>query len=270
MVPERKNLKNLIILSVLIVISIIIITVSFKQSDVFTKARMATLDFFKPVQEKTYQFFQPVTTFFVDIKYYFNLKNRINELEEQNSSLIKNYSENVNLKIENDALRRLLGVSVRDRYNTLPAKVIGYYDSKWQSEILINEGRSSGVVEGMAVVTDEGLVGTVILASNSTSEVRLLTDPQSSIGARLLSSRKLGVAEGSLDKNIYLNYITADEEVFKGDVLMTSEFGEFMPPEILIGRIKKIGSGTDTPYKKIEVEPFVDFRKLEYVLVIKG
>ena len=52
----------------------------------------------------------------------------------------------------------------------------------------------------MAVVNEKGLIGIVILASNNSSEVRLLNDSQSSIGARILSSRKLGLVEGSPDK----------------------------------------------------------------------
>ena len=122
----------------------------------------------------------------------------------------------------------------------------------------------------MAVITEDGLVGVVVLSSNNTSEVRLINDPQSSIGARILSSRKLGIVEGSLDKKIYLNYIAANEEIFKGDILITSEFGEYIPPEILIGRIKKVSMVANNPYKQIEIEPFVDFKKLENVLVIKG
>jgi len=52
--------------------------------------------------------------------------------------------------------------------------------------------------------------------------------------------------------------------------LITSEFGEYIPPEILIGRIKKVSIVANNPYKQIEIEPFVDFKKLENVLVIKG
>ena len=135
---------------------------------------------------------------------------------------------------------------------------------------MLNVGKRNGILEGMAVITEEGLVGVVVLSSNNTSEVRLINDPQSSIGARVLSSRKLGIVEGGLDKKIYLNYIAANEEIFKGDILITSEFGEYIPPEILIGRIKKVSIVANNPYKQIEIEPFVDFKKLENVLVIKG
>jgi len=269
MAPIRRNLKNIIILSVIIVICIIVITVSFREADLFKRARSGTLDFFKPVQESTYLFFQPVTRFFNNISNYFGLNDTVRQLEIENSELLKDYSENINLKIENNALRKLLGIKLREEYDTETAKVIGYYYNKWQSEIIINVGMSDGVFEGMAVVNDDGLVGVVILSSNQTSQVRLLNDPQSTVGARVLSSRKLGMVEGSNEKVIYLNYIPSGEVMIKGDVLITSEFGEYIPPELLIGRIKRIGQSGDIYYRQIEVEPFVDFKDIEYVLVVK-
>ena len=269
MAPVRKNLKNIIVLSVIIVICIIVITVSFREADLFKRARSSTLDFFKPVQENTYLFFQPVARFFSNISDYFSLNETIRQLEAENNELRKDYSENINLKIENDALRKLIDIKLREEYDTEPARVIGYYYDKWRSEIVINIGASNGVLEGMAVVNEDGLVGVVTLSSNNTSQVRLLNDPQSTVGARVLSSRKLGMVEGSHEKVIYLNYIPSDELIMKGDILVTSEFGEHIPPELLIGRIKTIEQSGDIYYRQIEVEPFVDFGDIEYVLVVR-
>jgi rod shape-determining protein MreC len=266
---ERKNVRSIIVIAVIIVLCLIIITVSFRDSEVFNKTISKTLDIFKPVQEKTFVFFQKTTGFFFTISDYFKLNERVKNLEKENFLLLNQYSENINIKTENDHLRELLGMDLRSAHETQTVRVIGYYESGWQSRIVINSGKSNGVLEGMAVVNEKGLIGVVILAANNSSEVRLLNDPQSSIGARILSSRKLGLVEGSPDKKIYLNYIEQNEDIFKGDVLITTEFGENMPAEILIGRIKKISVPGNTPYKLIEIEPFADYKRLEYALVIK-
>ncbi len=270
MAPLKKNLKSTIVLTVIIVLCIIVITVSFKDASLLKKAKSTTLDFFKPIQEKTFLLFQPISRFFNGINDYFNLRDKMLALKDENTVLQKDYSENINLKIENESLRKMLGMQIREELKTLPANVIGFYENKWQSQIILNVGKRNGILEGMAVITEEGFVGVVVLSSSNTSEVRLIDDPQSSIGARVLSSRKLGVVEGGLDKKIYLNYITESEEIFKGDILITSEFGDYIPPEILIGRVKKVSIVRNDPYKQIEIEPFVDFKKLENVLVIKG
>ena len=270
MAPLKKNLKSTIVLAVIIVLCIIVITVSFKDASLLKKAKSTTLDFFKPVQEKIFLLFQPISRFFNSIKDYFKLREKMLALKDENAVLQKDYSENINLKIENESLRKMFGLQIRQEHKTLLANVIGFYENKWQSQIILNVGKADGILEGMAVITEEGLVGVVVLSSNNTSEVRLINDPQSSIGARVLSSRKLGIVEGGLDKKVYLNYIATNEDIFKGDILITSEFGEYVPSEILIGRIKKVSIVQNNPYKQIEIEPFVDFKKLENVLVIKG
>ncbi|MBM3710057.1 MAG: rod shape-determining protein MreC, partial [Actinobacteria bacterium] len=152
MATARKNLRYIIVLIVIIVLCIVIVTVSYRNSEILKKARSAVLDTFGPVQEKTYQFFQPVIRFFNGIQDYFVLSEKIKNLEQQNRKLTRDYSEIVNLKIENDALRKLIGINLRQDYKTEPAKVIGFYESKWQSHIIIDAGRSSGILEGMAVV----------------------------------------------------------------------------------------------------------------------
>jgi len=148
--------------------------------------------------------------------------------------------------------------------------VIGFSSGELQSEITLNKGTNDGVLEGMGVVSEDGLVGIIILSASSSCKVKLINDPRSSIGARILSSRVLGMVEGGNDKKIYLNYIPKEEIVFKGDVMITSEYGKLLPSEILIGRIKSVAESTGNPYREIEIEPFVDFKELEYVLIIKG
>ena len=159
-------------------------------------------------------------------------------------------------------------MELRKVYTTIPAKVIGYYENKWQSEVILNVGNNDGVLEGMAVVNEDGLVGMVMVAGNNSCNVRLINDPQSSIGVRILSSRKLGIIQGSQDRKISLDYILREESVFKGDIVITSEYGNF-PAEILVGRVSEVSENADDLYKSIEIEPFVNFKKIEYVLVIK-
>ena len=246
----------------------VIITISYRQSELIQSIKAKTIDFFRPVQEKLISFFNPVTRFFNSIRDYINLRDKYSELQRENSELRQQYSENINLKVENDELRKLLGLELRKDYIGIPARVTGYYENKWQSEVILNVGNSDGVLEGMAVINEDGLVGTVILTGNDSCNVRLLKDSQTKIGIRILSSRKLGIIEGSQDKKINLNYILREESVFKGDIIITSEYGNF-PSEILIGRVSKVSENTGDLYKSIEIEPFVDFKRIEYVLVIK-
>lgn len=268
MAALNRRFRYFIIIIVIIILCLVIITVSYRKSESFLSIKAKTTDFLEPVQEKLISFFNPITRFFNSIRDYINLRDKYLKLQTENSELRHIYSESINLKVENDALRKLLGLDLRKDYATIPAKVIGYYANKWQSEVILNVGNSDGILEGMAVVNEDGLVGIVIMSGNDSCNVRLINDTQSNIGARILSSRKLGVIHGEQDGRISLDFILIDEPVFKGDIVITSEYGN-LPAEILIGRVSEVSEDPGDAYKKIEIEPFVDLKSLEYVLVIK-
>ncbi|MCE5328905.1 rod shape-determining protein MreC [bacterium] len=268
MASPRNSLRNIIIISVIIIISLVVITASFKDVNFVKGLKTKTLDIFRPLQEKIFTAFHPLVRTVDNIKNFFGLSRRVKELEQEKAKLLNDYSENINLKIENNSLRELLNIKQRKNYKTVSAKVIGYNEEKWESEITLNVGKNDGVIEGMGVINEKGFIGIVILSAGDSCKVRLLNDQQISIGARILSSRSLGMVEGSSSKKIFLNYISKEDIVYNGDIVITSEFGKYIPPEILIGIVKNISDSDENPFKTIEIEPFVNFRSIENVLVI--
>ncbi|MEA2015559.1 MAG: rod shape-determining protein MreC [Actinomycetota bacterium] len=268
MVILNRRIRNLIILAIIIFLCLVIITASFRQSEIITNIKSKTIDFFKPIQEKFFSLFSPVIGFFNSVRDYINLREKYLDLQAENSRLREEYVENVNLRVENNSLRKLLDMKLREGYETITARVIGFNQESWKSEVILNAGVSEGACQGMGVLSEEGLVGIIINSGSDSCNVRLINDPRSSIGVRILSSRKLGVLKGSQDGKITLNYIPAGETVFKGDIIITSEYGN-LPGEILVGRISKVSEDGDSLYKIIEVEPFADLKRLEYVLILE-
>jgi len=244
-------------------------TISFRGSGFTENIKARTLDIFEPVQEKIFSFFNPVAMFFASIGDYIGLRQKYFELEEENAILRESYTRDISIKVENDALRKLLELDVRKDHDVIVVKVIGYYSNSWQSEIMLSAGTNDGVQKGMGVVGSSGLAGIIISAGNNSSRARLISDPQSSLGVRILSSRKLGLIEGSQEGIIYLDYISSDEEIYKGDIIVTSEYGQYLPPDILIGRVSSVSDIAGDPYREIVIEPFEDFRSLEYLMVIR-
>lgn len=266
---DSRRFRNIIILVVIIILCLVVITISFRGSDITKRIKARTLDIFEPAQERIFSFFNPVTVFFSSIGDYIGLRQKYLDLEKENTRLLQQYVEDVSIKLENDALRKMLGMDLRQEHDVLIVKVTGFYGNRWQSELIINAGTADGVQEGMGVAGDSGLVGVIISAGNRSARVRLISDPQSSLGVRILSSRKLGLIEGSQEGAIYLKYISSDEEIYKGDVVVTSEYGEYFPAEILVGRVSSIRDVPGDPYREVRVEPFEDLKKLEYLAVIR-
>ena len=55
----------------------------------------------------------------------------------------------------------------------LHATVIARNPDQWEEKIILNKGSAHGVEKNMAVMTSEGLIGKIILATPFTSEVEL-------------------------------------------------------------------------------------------------
>jgi len=268
-VVNSRRFRNIVILIVIIFLCLTIVTISFRGSNLTERIKAKTLDIFEPVQEKVFSFFNPVTEFFSSIGDYIGLRQKYEDLEKENAALLREYVEITSIRVENDALRKLLDMELRREHEVTVVKVIGYYENMWQTEILVNAGTADGIQEGMGVIGDRGLVGVVISVGNSSARVRMINDPQSSLGVRILSSRKLGLAEGSQEGNIYLKYISREEEVYKGNIIVTSEYSQYFPADLLVGRVSGIKDIPGEPYLEITVEPFEDLKRLEYLMVIR-
>lgn len=106
------------------------------------------------------------------------LKERNAELEELVQSLQAEVFELRNYKRENEWLREALDFKNEREHDLLVAEVIGRSPSNWESTIILNKGMAHGVEKGMAVVTNDGVVGTVINVSRYSCTVLLIIDAQ--------------------------------------------------------------------------------------------
>src|SRR4030042_6147101 len=147
MVILNRRFRNFIVLGLIIILCLIVITVSFRESGLIKNIKIKTVDFFKPIQEKFYSFVSPFIHFINSIRDYINLKEKYQELIAENSRMRGEYADNINLRVENDSLRKLLDVKLRKDYETVTARVTGFYESRWQSEIILNTGSSEGIRE---------------------------------------------------------------------------------------------------------------------------
>jgi len=184
--------------------------------------------------------------------------------------------ENVRLKeaeAENESLRRLLKftqANPHQRYRgaEVVGRVIGRDPSNFFSYLTIDVGSDQGIRQGMPVVTDRGLVGRVTEVGFTSSKVLLIIDARSSVNALIQRSRASGVVEGMLGGMLILKYISQDEQVGVGDVVLTSGLGGTFPKGIVIGQVVAVHRQDIEMFQQAQVRPTVDFGRLERVLVI--
>src|SRR5277367_3058932 len=119
----------------------------------------------------------------------------------------------------------------------------------------------------MAVITAEGVVGKVLRAFNTTSQVLLINDQTSGVGALLEKSRLQGVVRGTPLGEVVLEKVMSDETVQPGDRVLTSGGDQIFPKGLPVGTVTKVSPGPAL-FLNIRVRPIADLSRLEEVLVI--
>lgn len=190
------------------------------------------------------------------------LKNQIAELRSQIILLAE-------AQLENEDLRRQLGFkSAVPNFQLIAAEVIGRDPSSYLHYLVIDRGSADGIRLGMPVLTDAGLVGRISRVSQSSSQVMLLTDSQSSVGAYIQRSRATGVVQGNLGPDLVMRYILQEETVVVGDIVLTSGLGGAFPKRLVIGQVVDVRQNDVDAHQEAVVTPAVDMSTLENVLVL--
>jgi len=164
-------------------------------------------------------------------------------------------------------LQALLGFKEKFISKTLAAQVIGSSGSEQSHVVYIDKGTGEGVKPDMAVITPDGIVGKVLRVYHGSSQVLLINDPDSGVGAILESSRLQGILRGTAAGEVMLKYVMSEEKVAPGDPVLTSGGDRIFPKGLPIGTVQQTNPGSDL-FLNIRVKPAADLSRLEEVLVI--
>lgn len=150
------------------------------------------------------------------------------------------------------------------------AAVIGRDPSPFLHYVIINVGSNDGILRGMPVVTNQGLIGRVDSVIADAARVQLITDPASSVNVRLQNAETEASLVGSVTGDMTLELIPQDINVQPGDLVLTSGLGGGYPPDLIIGQVGNVRSRDFDLFQQAAVQPVVDFNRLEIVLVINN
>jgi len=165
-------------------------------------------------------------------------------------------------------LRKLLQFRPEAKWHVVASQVIGCDTTGWFRSMIINKGRKDGIRINMPVINAEGLVGKIIAVSGNYSKVLLITDPNSAIDCLDQKTRTRGILKGMSNNGCALDYIGHSQEIRPGDPVVTSGLAGIFPKGIPVGRVKEVREVPGALFKRVEIVPFVDFSRLEEVLVI--
>ncbi len=168
----------------------------------------------------------------------------------------------------NARLRHLLNFKPSRPQQVLPAEVIGIDPSAWSKTIIIDKGSADGVKKGFSVVVPEGIVGQIISVARHYSKVLMIIDPNSAVDAMLQRNRARGIVKGADDGTCLFDYALRKHEILEGDTVISSGLDGVFPKGLQLGRVTRIVKNDAGIFQTVTVTPFVDFEKIEEVLVV--
>lgn len=195
-------------------------------------------------------------------------KQLIEEIEKlkAENNLLKSY------EVEYTKLTELLDLKKKYNYPTVGAEVIAKDVGNWYESFSIDKGNKDGLSADMVVLAQFGLVGKITQTTSKSSKVIPIIDDRSSVSAKNLRTGDVGLVKGDHELNglCKMENIDADAEIIVGDEIVTSHLSDIYPSGITMGYIKEIRTNSDGLTKDALIEPVVDFKHIESVLVING
>jgi rod shape-determining protein MreC len=272
----RRNGRSRVPLVFLILLSITILTLDFRGegSGVIDRIRDTAGDALAPVRDAADTVFSPVSSAFHGVTGY-------DDLEDENAQLRERINDLEGLRTQDGAaVQELEEIQELLRLDTwamdLPqvaARVVSAPVSNFEQTIELDKGSRDGIRVDLPVVTGSGLVGRVVDVSSRRSLVRLITDPESSVGVRTASSSQTGIATGEgAGRRLSVGFVNVSADVKVGDLMVTSGLSggsDIYPASIPIGRVTKARVEPGELQQRVEVEPLADVAHLRYVKVLQ-
>jgi len=171
--------------------------------------------------------------------------------------------------LEADRLAALLNFrTTQSDVPMLAASVIGASPDPASQVMYINRGSRDGVRRDMGVITPDGVVGKILAVYPDTSQVLLMSDKESGVGALLADTRTQGPIRGTGEPHVSLEYISNDDKASVGEAVLTSGQDRIFPKDLPVGTVVEVTPDRKSPFMKIRVKPAAHLDRLEEVLVL--
>jgi rod shape-determining protein MreC len=145
-------------------------------------------------------------------------------LQDENAQLKRARLENVTtllrtqqLEVENERLRKLLGVKERQQASGQVAQILSAARDPYSRRIVIDKGQQDKVVAGQPVIDDAGIVGQVTRVFPFVAEVTLITDKEQAVPVQIVRTGLRSVVFGLGNGQFELRFLPANADVQNGD-----------------------------------------------------
>ena len=258
--------RNIIVLLIVIFAQLILLAWQVKSDSDVPLVRVWAVSAVAPIASTIEGLRNGTTGFFSN---YFELRNAREQSRQLRTEIDKLRVDNQLLKNELSSAQRaesLAGFQAHNPSKMIGARVIAATPGTGTRSVLIDRGSQSGVRRGMAVVTPDGIVGTVIAAFPFASQVRSVTDPGFAAGVESQKNHVHGVLKGLGTSSTRVDYVATGQKVENGEMFFTDGEDRIFPKGLPVGRVTSVREGGS--FQEITVQPSGTESAPEEVLVI--
>lgn len=180
---SRRRVLLLVVLT-----CVLLITLDKSGNPVIGRVRSVFARVVQPIDTAVEAVALPIERAWNGIANYDDLERENEALWDQIQHMKGNDVEARSAVLEYRELLKLNQLTSKFQYDTVAAQVVGDSPSNFQNTVEISVGSSQGVGVGMPVTDGAGLIGRITKVFPDRSIVLLLTDPQFSVPAQVLST----------------------------------------------------------------------------------
>lgn len=272
---KKRNKRIIIITIVLIFFSIFTLVTSRSSSSVemIFKDTIANLEYYCLKAPINF-----VTDLFDELTSLQDVYEENAKLKKQLDKSVRDQAMNEVLAGELNELKKLTKIDwLPTDYNVKYATVISRDVESWSSQIKIDLGKTSGISKDMAVITSQGMIGTITEVSEISSTVTLLSNEKSisQLPVMILSGddRYYGLLDSYdlKNKSYRIKLLSDVKEIKENSKVVTSGLGGpgKSPKGILLGTVKKYSMKDEAMESICMVKPSVNFDDLNYIAVVQ-
>jgi rod shape-determining protein MreC len=267
-IPSRH--KSLTLLAAVVVTQVLLLAVQIKREREVRLIRVWSMELIAPLQRIGSWTINGAAHGWGG---YIGLRSAQKENDAMRADLDRLKVRNAELEgraLEADRLAALL--NFRTAHTDAPmiaARVIGASPDSGSLVVSIDRGSRDGIRRDMGVITPDGVVGKIFAAYPDISQVLLLGDKDSGVGALLANSRTQGPVKGTGEPLLSLEYISGDEKVTVGETVLTSGQDRIFPKDLPVGKVVDFATDPKSPFMKIRVKPAAHLDRLEEVMVLQ-
>lgn len=203
--------------------------------------------------------------------HYFRALEENEQLRAENIRIAGELARAREALIANERLTCLL--ALRDSLYPLPfrtARIIGRDITRQRNFLTIDAGRNDGVLPGMAVVDDRGIIGTVLLATPHYARILPYLNTDFRVAARIQPIGAIGIVrwDGEHPDRLLMEFVSRTEPVEPDMLVVTAPQSNIFPPGFPVGRVIEVIRSPGLNTLHIYLEPASPLDQASYVFVI--